>query len=215
MNSKNSLDDSFEGSTDSLEMTKNRNLTKNQIKNLMIKTHYTKEQIIAFENAFRKDFPNGALNKKQFFQIYKNCDTETTCPNNFCEHIFRAFDQNGDNLIDFDEFLIGLSMPQPPTNKRDLKIKLEWLFKIFDINGDGLIEKDEVQVVIDSFYKLLDEEKGSTIALKVQSHVHANEIFEKLNFDKKLFINIEQFTDSCIEDYQLLNLFAPSYPRKL
>jgi len=107
-------------------------------------------------------------------------------------------------------------MPATPRNKHDLKIKLEWLFKIYDINGDGLIDKEEVQIVIDSFYKLLDESDGqSTIPLKVQSHIHANEIFEKLNFDKKMFINMEQFTNSCIEDYGLLNLFAPSYLRKL
>ncbi len=107
-------------------------------------------------------------------------------------------------------------MPSMPRTKQDLKAKLEWLFKIYDINGDGLIDKEEVQIVIDSFYQLLDKSDGlKTTPLIVQSHIHANEIFEKLNLDKKMFITIEQFTNSCIKDYGLLNLFAPNYTRKL
>lgn len=105
-------------------------------------------------------------------------------------------------------------MPTAPNSKRDLKNKLRWLFKIYDINGDGLVEKFEFQDVIDSFYQLLGEQE-TTIALKVQAVVHSNEIFEKLDIDKKMFITIDQFTDSCLEDYNLLNLLAPSYKRKL
>lgn len=105
-------------------------------------------------------------------------------------------------------------MPTAPDSKKDLTNKLEWLFKIFDVNGDGLIDKMEVQIVIDSYYKLLDGE-NNMMDLKVQSHVHANEIFEKLDIEKKMFITRQEFTNSCIEDYKLLNLFAPSYSRKL
>jgi len=161
----------------------------------------------------QKDFPSGQLNRKQFFQIYQKTDADII-PNAFCDHIFRAFDANGNGSICFTEFLVGVSMPTAPNSKKDLTNKLDWLFKIFDINGDGLIDKIEVQVVIDSYYKLLDH-NTDTINLKVQSHIHANEIFEKLDIDKKMFITREEFTNSCIEDYKLLNLFAPSYSKKL
>ena len=105
-------------------------------------------------------------------------------------------------------------MPTTPTSKKDLKHKLRWLFKIYDINGDGLVEKFELQNVIDSFYTLLGETEDK-MTLKVQAVIHSNEIFEKLNIDKTMFITIDQFTDSCLEDYKLLNLLAPSYKWKL
>lgn len=212
MNSKDSLDDSFQ-SEGSIDENVHTYLTENCIKNLIDKTHFTRDQIKVFHSSFLKDFPRGKLNKTQFFQIYKKCEKENN-PNAFCEHIFRAFDSDNDGSIGFSEFLIGVSMPSAPLNKKSLRNKLRWLFNIYDINGDGLVDKAEVQTVIDSFYTLLgDEEEFMT--LKVQAVVHANEIFDKLNFDKKMFITIDQFTEGCLEDYKLLNLFAPIHARKL
>ena len=48
----------------------------------------------------QKDFPSGKLNKKQFFQIYKNSDSKMS----FGHHIFRAFDRNDDGAIGIKTF---------------------------------------------------------------------------------------------------------------
>jgi Ca2+-binding EF-hand superfamily protein len=107
-----------------------------------------------------------------------------------------------------------MSVPSKPLNKKDLKNKLEWLFKMYDVNNDGLVEKFEVETIIDSFYKLLGDNKDS-LTIKIQARIHANEIYEKLNLDKKLFITVQDFTENCMEDFKLLNLLAPSYPKTL
>lgn len=207
MNSKGSLNDSSDGSIEENDIF----LTESIIRNLVDKTNFTRNQVKQFHSSFLKDFPSGKLNRGQFYQIYKKCDSH----NPFCDHIFRAFDSDCDDQICFTEFLIGVSMPTAPKSRKELRFKLNWVFRLYDINQDGLIDKQEVQTVVDSFYTLLDKDKENTMALKVQSVIHANEIFEKLDIDKKMFITIEQFTESCIEDYKLLNLLAPSYSRRL
>ena len=92
-------------------------------------------------------------------------------------------------------------MPTTPTSKKDLKHKLRWLFKIYDINGDGLVEKFELQNVIDSFYTLLGETEDK-MTLKVQAVIHSNEIFEKLNIDKTMFITIESLVKIAALGYE-------------
>lgn len=209
MNSEGSSNNSLDGSIEENDFLY---LSASCIKNITDKTHFKENEIKTFHEAFLKDFPKGRLNRKEFFKIYKQCDSNEADHNSFCNHIFRAFDQDNDGFISFSEFFIGVSMPTAPNTKRDLKNKLRWLFKIYDINGDGLVEKYEFQDVIESFYQLLS---GNTTNLKVQAVIHSNEIFEKFDIDKKMFITIDQFTESCLEDYNLLNLLAPSYTRKL
>ena len=46
----------------------------------------------------------------------------------FCNHIFRLFDSDGNNFLDFKEFLMALDIAQC-TDERQ---KLEWSFRYLD-----------------------------------------------------------------------------------
>ena len=62
----------------------------------------------------------------------------------FAQNVFRSFDKDGDQLLDFREFMCGLSITSTASKKDQLK----WAFEMYDIDGSGLISLDECITVI-------------------------------------------------------------------
>ena len=83
------------------------------------------------------------------------------------------------------------------------------MFRIYDINGDGMIDKKELLTIIDSIYKLLTD-GGDPEELKKKASEHTKEIFKQSEIEKRGNISVEEFTDSCMKDQNLLKLLAPS-----
>ncbi len=59
----------------------------------------------------------------------------------FADRIFSVFDENGDNEVNFKEFVCALSVL---CDKGTLEEKIAFTFKVYDIDGDGHIDKDEL-----------------------------------------------------------------------
>ena len=62
----------------------------------------------------------------------------------FSENVFRTFDANGDDKVDFREFIVGLSQ----SGSSDLQTQIDWAFRMYDINRDGYISWDEMRHII-------------------------------------------------------------------
>ncbi len=98
-------------------------LNDEDIKTLKLNTQYTEEEIQAWHSGFLKDCPSGKLDKKQFLNVYKVClfflVKNKFCSSFFfyqkfypegkadkyCNFVFKAFDTDNNNWIDFTEFL--------------------------------------------------------------------------------------------------------------
>jgi len=61
--------------------------------------------------------------------------------NPLLERVFRVLDTNGDERLEFAEFLAGISKF---AQKGDLEAKLKFVFQIYDIDGDGFISNPEL-----------------------------------------------------------------------
>ncbi|MBN3308645.1 GUC1B protein, partial [Amia calva] len=70
------------------------------------------------------------------------------------DNMFRTFDTNKDNTIDFLEYIAALNL----VLRGKLEHKLRWSFKVYDGDGNGTLTKDEVTQVIRAIYKI---KKGS------------------------------------------------------
>ncbi len=72
-----------------------------------------------------------------------------------------------------------------------------------------MIDKRELLTIIDSIYKLLSDSSDPD-ELRKKAAKHTKEIFKKLEIEKRGKISVEEFTESCMKDQNLLKLLAPS-----
>ncbi len=97
-------------------------LTDEDVRILKLNTQYSEEEIQAWHSGFLKDCPSGKLDKKQFLNVYKVCFFfikknisysillyQKFYPegkaDKYCNFVFKAFDTDNNNWIDFTEFL--------------------------------------------------------------------------------------------------------------
>ena len=115
-------------------------LTKEDVLFLKANTRYDEDTIqvvIFFRNAwsdvgdfqewykgFISDCPNGKLTPSAFVKIYSQCFPSGNA-RDFCDHIFRTFDTDGNGYIDFREFLLAIDITSSGTAEE----KLGWAFR--------------------------------------------------------------------------------------
>ena len=89
---------------------------------------------------------------QQLKKIYK--EMESHVEDEYVEHVFRSFDTNGDNQIDFVEFMVSLSM----TSRGTFIQKLEWAFNIYDMDKDGFVLPKDMFRILSITNKMTDPE---------------------------------------------------------
>ncbi|XP_007897747.1 guanylyl cyclase-activating protein 2 [Callorhinchus milii] len=97
---------------------------------------------------FVVECPSGTLfmhEFKHFFGVTENQEAAS-----YIENMFRAFDKNGDNTIDFLEYVAALNL----VLRGKLEHKLKWTFKVYDKDGNGCIDKTELLEIVESIYRL-------------------------------------------------------------
>jgi len=108
--------------------------------------------------AFSKAATDGVLNKSAFDRVVRDLipgETLTKEDKAFLSfalsNIFFAFDRDGNNLVDFDEFAAGFSLLSSGS-KSD---KLSLAFRLFDEDGDGFISRREMWKYLRAFLTVL------------------------------------------------------------
>uniref|UniRef100_A0A8C9Q5C8 Guanylyl cyclase-activating protein 2 n=1 Tax=Spermophilus dauricus TaxID=99837 RepID=A0A8C9Q5C8_SPEDA len=97
---------------------------------------------------FVMECPSGTLFMHEFKRFFKVTDNEEATQ--YVEGMFRAFDKNGDDTIDFLEYVAALNL----VLRGSLEHKLKWTFKIYDKDGNGCIDRLELLEIVEAIYKL-------------------------------------------------------------
>ncbi|XP_004624199.1 guanylyl cyclase-activating protein 2 [Octodon degus] len=97
---------------------------------------------------FVVECPSGTLFMHEFKRLFKVTDDESA--SQYVEGMFRAFDKNGDDTIDFLEYVAALNL----VLRGSLEHKLRWTFKIYDKDRNGCIDRLELLDIVESIYKL-------------------------------------------------------------
>ncbi|XP_004590422.1 guanylyl cyclase-activating protein 2 [Ochotona princeps] len=113
---------------------------------------------------FVVECPSGTLFMHEFKHFFKVSGNEEATQ--YIEGMFRAFDKNGDNTIDFLEYVAALNLVLRGT----LEHKLKWTFKIYDKDRNGCIDRLELLDIVQSIYRLkkacrvdLQEDQGQLL----------------------------------------------------
>jgi len=71
--------------------------------------------------------------------------------NDICDHVFRAFDVDGNGFVEFGEFLLGFAI----CSRGNLQSRLDYAFECYDIDSNGYITEDEIEPVLRAMYTLM------------------------------------------------------------
>ncbi|XP_047652761.1 LOW QUALITY PROTEIN: guanylyl cyclase-activating protein 2 [Phacochoerus africanus] len=98
---------------------------------------------------FLTECPSGSLFMHEFKRFFKVAGNEEATQ--YVEGMFfRAFDRNGDNTIDFLEYVAALNLML----RGNLEHMLKWTFKIYDKDRNGCIDRLELLDIVESIHKL-------------------------------------------------------------
>ncbi|CAF3242336.1 unnamed protein product [Rotaria socialis] len=186
-------------------------LTEMETQILTAMTGYNREEVLQWHEKFLNDYPNGYMTRKQFILIYKSLFPKSDAER-FARHIFRAFDADKSNTIDFREFLIGLSITSASNST---KIKLEWTFNVFDIDGNGLLTRRESLEVIDVIVRFYLTSQGDSPNSNTEQLIYLAKRSMMKIFDNSSNnpptdnLTKSQFVEGCLKDEFISQLLAP------
>lgn len=119
-----------------------RKLNPKTIKDLQkhIDVDFTSDEIQEWYNDFKNHLGIGesALSRTAFIRVYNTVfDGDASA---FAGQVFRTFDRDNNNMVDFKEFILGLCM----SGSSEPAVKLKWAFEMYDIDQNGYITQDEM-----------------------------------------------------------------------
>ncbi|GMM57594.1 hypothetical protein DAKH74_042100 [Maudiozyma humilis] len=139
-------------------------------------TPLTADQIAEFKETFDlfdKDH-SGSISASELKTVMKSLGLNPT--DDEVQDLVREIDIDGNNMIEFNEFLTLMSKQ---ITSNDTEQELIEAFKVFDTNGDGVISVSELKAVLKSIGEDLSEEELNQMIQEVSKGTGV--------------INIEQF----------------------
>lgn len=124
-----------------LGIGKYKKLKPKELEDLESTTHiaFSRAEIQDWHKEFRKTCKKGRyLTIDEFRKVYHKLFPGDV--KRFTEHMFRSFDKDGNGRVDFQEFLIGLSV----SSSSNVEQKLRWAFDMYDVDGNGTISRSEM-----------------------------------------------------------------------
>ncbi|XP_074640674.1 ubiquitin carboxyl-terminal hydrolase 32-like [Tubulanus polymorphus] len=115
-------------------------------------------------------------------------------PDDLCQGVFMAFDENRDNHIDFKEMACGVSACcRGPITERQ-----KFCFKIFDRDHDGMLNQDELICMVRALLQVRksnrsQEEMEHDCFADIDPETIANEILELYDADQDGRITTEEY----------------------
>ncbi|KAL7405546.1 hypothetical protein ABVT39_002946 [Epinephelus coioides] len=149
---------------------------------------------------FVMECPSGLLflhEFKRFFGVDPSGEAS-----DYAENMFRAFDRNGDNTIDFLEFVAALNL----VFRGDLEHKLRWSFKVYDKDGNGYVDRDELRSIIDSIYRIKKGSKTDAHDAQLTVDEAVDRLLQAVDSDGDGHINLEEFIRGAQQDPWVLNM---------
>ncbi|XP_028812473.1 guanylyl cyclase-activating protein 2-like [Denticeps clupeoides] len=141
--------------------------------------------------------PSGSLYLHEFKKIF-GVGNDDTAESLYMDDLFRSFDMNGDNTLDFIEYVAALHL----VLRGKLEDKLRWSFKVFDSDENGRLDRCELKRIIMVIYKIkqgrVSEEPANSSCLTLDQV--CDRIFESMDENGDGQISLEEFLDGAQRD---------------
>ncbi|XP_066541613.1 guanylyl cyclase-activating protein 2-like isoform X2 [Hoplias malabaricus] len=152
-------------------------------------------QIQELYRKFADECPSGKLHLHEFKRIFGITSDSTEEEMAYMENLFRSFDTNHDNTIDFMEYVAALHL----VLRGRLEDKLKWSFKVYDRDGNGRLDRQEVKQVIKIIYKLRQHAHHPDTE-KLSPDQICERIFELIDQNHDGQISLQEFIEGAQRD---------------
>ncbi|XP_051545176.1 guanylyl cyclase-activating protein 2-like [Myxocyprinus asiaticus] len=141
--------------------------------------------------------PSGALHLHEFRKIF---GVQSTSEDEalYMETLFKSFDTNRDNVIDFMEFVAAIHL----VLRGKLEDRLKWSFKVYDRDENGKLDRQEVKHIIRIICKLKKNETD------MAPNEICDRIFELVDENKDGQISLSEFIEGAQKDAWILDLLT-------
>ncbi|KAK5874351.1 hypothetical protein PBY51_019304 [Eleginops maclovinus] len=159
--------------------------------------------VLIIQDMYKKfvlECPSGLLFLHEFKRFFGVASTGEA--SDYAESMFRAFDRNGDNTIDFLEFVAALNL----VFRGELEPKLRWSFKVYDRDCNGYVDRDELKAIINSIYKIKKGTKKDEDDSKLTVDEAVDRLLRAVDTDNDGHINMEEFIRGAQQDPWVLNM---------
>ncbi|ESP05248.1 hypothetical protein LOTGIDRAFT_227902 [Lottia gigantea] len=166
--------------------------------------NFSREEIqVLYDNFLKMSGGRSTVSRRDFIKGY-NKTFSSGDARKFAENVFRTFDTDGNESLDFREFLVGLSCK----SAEDLPSKIEWSFKVYDRNGDGYISRQEMKSVIHSIIRM------NGIECNIQDTVNklTQDLYQTVDLNNDKSVSFEEFKSSVEQNSTLLDLLQARPP---
>jgi len=188
--------------TSSIMGNKKSKMTNDMTSKLLEQTKFTEQELKQWHKGFMKDCPSGKLTKEEFGSIYRQFFPQGD-PSEFAKYVFDVFDENRDGTIEFDEFIMALSV----TSRGNLEEKLKWAFHLYDLDRDGYIERDEMLKIVKAIYSMV----GNAVQLPDDENTpekRVARIFDKMDANNDGRLTMEEFMVGSKEDPSIIQALS-------
>ena len=159
-------------------MGQNHSFTQEELEQLQEGTSLTQAQILRLHKRFKKldKDGNGTISREEFNSI------PALAANPLLERVLTVFDTDGDQNVDFKEFVRALAIFSNEVEKRE---KLLFTFKMYDIDSDGKISNKDL-------FQTLQIMVGTNLT-EVQLQQIVDKTFIEADLDRDGFITFPEF----------------------
>merc|ERR1712226_1501569 len=181
---------------------KKSKLNKEVLDELCSKTKFSQAELQHWHKGFIKDCPTGKLTSEEFGIIYRQFFPQGD-PTLFARFVFDVFDENKDGTIEFDEFIMALSV----TSRGNLEEKLKWAFHLYDLDRDGYITREEMLQIVKAIYAMV----GNAVQLPDEENTpekRVARIFDRMDASNDGRLTMEEFMEGSKEDPSIIQALS-------
>ncbi|XP_045158035.2 neurocalcin-delta B-like [Mercenaria mercenaria] len=150
-----------------------------------------------------------ALKRDDFIRVYKNSFGEKV--GSLANSIFDAFDEDGNGTVDFEEFLVGLSIAEMSANtdKVSKMKRIRWAFNVYDKDRSGTIDKREMRQIVKAVADV-SVLPAKDLENKESPNKFADRLFDEIDVNGDGEITFEEFAAAAERNATLIEMLMPA-----
>ncbi|XP_062583064.1 neurocalcin homolog [Saccostrea cucullata] len=177
---------------------KSSKLRPDTLEDLKSQTKFSDAEILEWYKGFKFECPNEELSIEEFRNIYRGL-FPTGNAEKFAEHVFRAFDENRDGILDFREFMCALSV----SSRGTVESKAMMAFKIYDLDRDGFITESEMTEILRAMNKMTSENN-----MGLSPEEKTREIFLRMDKNQDGSLSMSEFVKGVQTDSSIMHILT-------